>query len=285
MQKIHTILLSLLLLFAASCETEIEVDLPPYRPKLVVNCSFNNLDSLFAEVSYSRSVLDTSVDYFLNDAEVKLFDGTNTYTLTYNSFTGKYTTGVVPQSGKVYTITAAYPGFLPVSATSSLPSQALQLQTSWRDSAAFDSLGAPIGEIKVAFVDDGNSANSYKILLFYYDDIRLEFFPLRPESDDVLAGEDYRTADGGLFFSDITFNGRAKEFKFRTPFGLISQGQTTKFLVVIESYSDELTKYERTLQTHLNTANNPFAEPARVYSNVTNGLGIFAGKIIVRDTI
>jgi hypothetical protein len=77
-----------------------------------------------------------------------------------------------------------------------------------------------------------------------------------------------------LFLPDDYFNGDEREFAFK-----ISQGEYdyySELYVQIESLSEEMYLYYKSKAQYLEASSNPFAEPFQMYSNVDNGLGIFA---------
>ena len=50
------------------------------------------------------------------------------------------------------------------------------------------------------------------------------------------------------------------------------------FTVVLLSLSDDLYRYAQTAPEQALFGDNPFAKPLRVHSNMSNGLGVFAGS-------
>lgn len=64
----------------------------------------------------------------------------------------------------------------------------------------------------------------------------------------------------------------------------IKQSDTANIYIEIKSVSKDFYLYQKTLKEYYNSINNPFSEPAEVYSNIKLGYGIFAGYNSVIDT-
>jgi hypothetical protein len=74
------------------------------------------------------------------------------------------------------------------------------------------------------------------------------------------------------------FEGQAYEvvIRFETE-ALQDFGRAGPVQVVLASTTEALFRYEQTRKLHKSVRENPFAEPVAVYTNVQNGVGIFAG--------
>ena len=89
--------------------------------------------------------------------------------------------------------------------------------------------------------------------------------------------------------SDVNFNGTIKNLIFYTEAGSLNpqngpggmRRSTVKLLHINKDYYN----YIRSLNTYENAADNPFAEPVNLYTNVNNGYGLFTTYARAVDSI
>jgi hypothetical protein len=235
-------------------------------------------------VSASVPFASSGSPQVIENAKVSLFvDGVLQAPLSYNGFNKNYAASLVPQAGKVYRILVEAPGYVSVEAESKLPAQGSFGASVFKDSVYIDTAGFPLGQITVRILDDGSMENFYRIKLFYYERVLDDFVELPIDSEDPLVNQFARNIDGGVVFSDATFNGNRRDVFFKTPFGF---GQDVpKFMVLKEHLSKDYYQYVTSLSRYQNAGSTLFQEPVFVFSNVKNGLGICAAYQVQRDTI
>ena len=107
---INVIIIALLLVSCENLQTIVDVDLPTYEPKLVVN-SINKVGKKWtAYVSVSQAPLSNSEFDFLSDAIVLLIDNENIIdTLTYNNSKNRYESSLVVQQGTNFEMRISHP--------------------------------------------------------------------------------------------------------------------------------------------------------------------------------
>lgn len=266
-------------LMFASCTKEYDINSLGFKRSLVVNALFNQNDSLVVNVSASIAVNENGVPSPITNANVELFeDGIQVAALSYHPPSRNYFTNYKPKPGKKYRIVANAPNLGTATGESFIPSAVNGNNPYWRDSTGFDSAGFPSGTLYLNIIDNSAEKNYYRISLFYYDPLTAEWKVLGIESDDVLVND--RSAEvksGGVIISDQTFNGKSRNIAFTTPFGFT--GQTPKFMVKLESLTNEYYQYFRSIQEY-DISSGLFEEPTLVFTNIQNGLGIFAGSHI-----
>jgi hypothetical protein len=87
-----------------------------------------------------------------------------------------------------------------------------------------------------------------------------------------------------ILWNDKGFNGENHSFKILVPSStIIPIG--TKFVISLYTLSEDYYKYMIDKWKYSKTENDPFAEPVRLYSNISNGCGIFAFSSLNVDTI
>jgi hypothetical protein len=79
-------------------------------------------------------------------------------------------------------------------------------------------------------------------------------------------------------FSDVAFDGQTYTFTVDVRVHTDSRGEVSEPYVRLEAVSERYYRYIRARQAISDNQGNPFAEPITLPSNVTGGLGIFAGR-------
>lgn len=87
-----------------------------------------------------------------------------------------------------------------------------------------------------------------------------------------------------LLFNDKISNGKEQTLKILIPgSAVISPG--TKYLITLYTINEDYYKYMVDRWKFIKTENDPFAEPIKMYSNLSNGCGIFAFSSVDIDTL
>jgi len=287
------IIFILLTIFLFSCEEEIPRDkLEPYTQKLVVNEYFNNEQPFSIEVSFSTDAYKEAIPEIMGDNKVNvvLTENGTVIPLTFGS--GVFSSSVKPQSGKTYNLVVTSPQFGTVNSTSTLPGTILEKNSLFIEDGGTDIQGLTSDLLKLTFRDNANTKDYYKLNFFYYSELIETFNAFDFELTGILSAVNtVKTRDGGFLFSDELFNGELQTFTAVAPFGIVKANTTYKYLIQIQRLSDDFWKYNTSLEQYRGgasggiTGTNLFGGAVVVYSNITNGLGIFAGATVESDTL
>lgn len=290
----------LAVLTLGACETVVDVPPPPYEAQLVAQ-GFFTPDSLWVvRVTSTTRYASPDAPGFVNDATVEVWEEGQLRAQLARSDSGTYAvTGSGPAMGRRYSLRVAAPGYPSVEGSDLLP-QAPPV-------TAFDETIVQGGEsmasrrrvTQVAItLDDPPGENNYYGLLVvqarWSEDRRTgQLAPLPPslfvfESDDLALGEsefDFldteKTRYREAFFTDGLFDGRSYTLDFDVQYDAPDPAAEVVIqrvlLVVLLSVSEDFFRYWKTASRQAVTNENPFAEPLRVHSNMTGGLGVFAG--------
>jgi Domain of unknown function (DUF4249) len=90
--------------------------------------------------------------------------------------------------------------------------------------------------------------------------------------------------------SDANFNGKQKLLKVFVEATELRElpdgsGNIRRPFVRVLRITEDYFKYLRSYNSYLSASDNPFAEPVNVFTNVKNGLGIFALSTTAVDTL
>jgi len=293
MKNIFPLLLILSSLTLSNCTKEIEFDAQDIAPRIVVNSLFTNDSIWSAHISRSVGVLDTTSYTTISNATINIFDNNATLvtTLTHQG-DGLYTSpsGVTPIPNQSYTLEASASGYTSVSATNAIPSVVpiYQLDTV----ASTNSDGETILEVTITFQDPSAVENFYMLEVIakgtYFDEWEQDSVdfraPLPITCDDINVETINGFNIGGfensylyLMLKDQNFDGQNYELTFSVVNYAELKDLNLFGEIRLVNTSEAYFNYLRSFNMYQNTIGNPFATPVQVYSNVTNGMGIFAG--------
>lgn len=280
-------------LLFTNCTKEIEFDAQDIAPRIVVNSLFTN-DSLWtANISRSVGVLETTSYTSINNADISIFNGNGVLVTTLaDQGDGLYTspTGATPVADELYTIEVNASGYTPVSATNRIPT-AVQINSIDTVSST-NSNGENILETTINFQDPPANENYYMVEVLVkgtwideFEGDTIEFRePLRISCNDINVETINRFNSGGfentylyLMLKDENFDGE----DYALTFSVINYAELKDLELFGEirlvNTSAAYFNYLKSFNMYQSASGNPFATPVQVYSNVENGMGIFAG--------
>ena len=276
----------------SNCTKEIDFDEQDIAPRIVVNSLFTNDSVWSAHISRSVGVLDNTSYTTIDDASVNIFDeNANLVTALTHQGDGLYTspTGVSPLPNQSYTLEASATGYQGVNATNFIPPAVdiFQLDTV----TSTNSNDETILEATITFQDPPNVSNYYMLEVLVkgtwesWEGDSVEFRePLEISCDDINVETVNRFNFGGfentylyLMLKDQNFDGE----NYALTFSVINYAELKEMELFGEirlvNTSEAYFNYLTSFNMYQRTINNPFATPVQVYSNVNNGMGIFAG--------
>lgn len=307
-----TLPIFLLVILSFSCQKELEIKLPDFDPKPVVNCLFSTDTNFVINLSHSISLND-SVKVDIENAKCYLFsDEILIDSLSYIS-DGFYKSNIKPEQGKYYKLKVISTNFDEVSSISYIPVTPQILNIEQQDFAVPPPVyssditeNVPLNKLSITFLDDANVENYYELKILikrYWADIQenqIQRCPRLFSYDEVIRNEDILDYEPNLFvFSDSLFNGQTKTIDFLYKQDGITMGCNSDDCVYFygqyriyykfRAISKEMYDYRKSLIKHVynqpTTGFEVFGDPVPMYSNIKNGLGVFAGYTEVYDSI
>ncbi len=299
MKKLWNLLL--ITIFLAGCFQKKEIPIQPIDSRPVVNCLFND-DSIFVvNVSYLTPINDNFYGW-VDNAIVKLINSQNEEILEYLG-NGIYISSMQPVQGSAYNLKVEINGFDTLEAISYVPDQVDLLSVDQEDfsipipqSDVSDEYHLPYSRISFTFRDKEGEKNYYEIQVFlnYYEDTYIQTtlysFDSTIQREDIL---DYEPKT--LVFSDSLLDGDTITVNvLYRPNWVMYDGYSFtygsyKIKYRFRSISQQMYLFKKSLIKHLYNQQTDyieaFGDPVQVYSNVKNGLGIFAGYTQIEDTI
>ncbi len=265
--------------------TTLTIDPPPHEESLVVTAYGNTrTNTLEASVSKSVGLLEDVGENstLINNANVKLIVDNIEYQLE-NDPSGNFEfnyflpNGLIQfEEGKTYELKVNAPNFNEVSALAEVPMTVIP------KSIELDKTETSIGDgyeyfpIDIVFDDPGDEDNYYEsgalISLEYYGQSGFDYTYV--EFIDPII--EYGISN--MIFKDDSFNGLEKSITYYLPLWTIEENPGIEDFLYMNwrTISFDQFRYSRSVEQQLVNGDNPFSTPTQVFTNVENGLGIFA---------
>jgi hypothetical protein len=281
----------LVLLFQSCGQEEIRLEeLPPYTQKLVVNGIINQAGaSLFLSNSASAFGLD-SVNV-IRDANVSISANLpgSPFELTYDPGIQRFVLNESFPAGTNYTLNAVHRGLNAIASTGKIPDE-IDFKADYIPDGGIDTSGLEYDKIIVNLTDSRGVKNFYRINFYYHDDLFNQFLPMffNLNHPGLNSRNSMVLRDGSVLFNDELIDGRNVEFNVVPLFGTGFGNNKYKYMVELESISEDLYRYYISINRAREAGNGGFdfgSNPVIVHTNIVNGLGIFGATNSGKDTL
>lgn len=261
-----------------ACQTTIEIDTSLEKPKLVVNSLFAPDSTWELSLTRSRSIFDNSGNYNFQPVGEGVFvmicdeNNSSVDTLTFTPDRNYHYIGkTIPVIGRTYRLQIDVNNEVGLEASSRIPASVPIISTKL-DSSLYES--EEVVKASIVFHDPQNEVNYYQIKILKkinnsLGDEAIPFSPLDPALQN-------NYSNGSLLLSDNYFNGKDYEIRLKVNRSGYRQS-ASPVRIVLETVSEEHFKYFNTKNVQNKANGDPFAQPSQIFSNINNGLGIFAG--------
>lgn len=304
MRGIFIVMLSVV--FLSSCENllikDLEIDDTQFEKQVVVQAFVEaNSDSIVAFISENESVLTPTTSIkFLEGASVQLFYEGNEIAILEQGSDGRYYhffDSPLTDRGS-YEILVSNTPFKDARASTILPEDRSISNLDFNYDVGTDPLDmSTVSEI--SFVINDEPGRDYYTINFSSTPISIDTFVFQPgdttfqentifvypastQLDPSISTSGFQN---DIIISDETFDGQSKEIKIRV---LLDQntnvpGYEDEVREVLRlgftSHSEDSFKYSVSLDDYYQSGDfGLFSEPVSVYTNIENGLGVFAGR-------
>jgi len=238
---------------------------------------------------------------YISDASVMIMDGSRTVDILNYQKYGRYvsSTGELPTNGIMYTLRVDFPSYASIEAVSVAPSPVMisDYSIEFLPESESDPFSRPRHQLSIAFSDIPGVKNYYRVGLYQYkaspsvyardgDSVYTPIFfeGLTPGWSCGYSNEEVvHPIDGISVFviceeyvvTDRRFDGKDYSW-IGVTWGNVSKYGRKELLLILSSLSEEYYRYLHSLE--LNVSYDPLIEePFPMYSNVSGGLGVFAG--------
>lgn len=286
--------------FLFSCQQDYFVDNVAFTPNLVANSLFTAGSSIDVYVHSSRNVLDNeSSIQEIDNAKVviKDADANPIATLSYDVAGRYFSNNIELLAGEKYTLEVSSEGFESITATSIIP---YQVEANLQNSNFVP--GGISEDLNVDLQLRDNDASDNYYVYEVGDSIALKLSKEEPfkildllDVEILLTSEDLNQEQiatnsllqSRVFLKDKTFANAEYNINFKAksnpaaagPVVLTSEEVFSDQRMRVVTASENLYEYYKSIESYRikGAANSSISEPIAVYSNVSNGLGVFAG--------
>ena len=278
-----------------SCIKMIDIEIPEYDRKLVVNALINPDSLVVVGLTRSNTVITQTFADPVGNATILLYENdqlVGSLIPLRNSF--YYLPDFKPSSGRSYRLEISAGELKPVIAVTRVPDTIgiIAFDTTWV--AGDDGNRILNGSIRVS--DPAQQKNFYSARVAITH--KRWDYSTQTFTDEMATytlwidppGLENRTLDfffletgsgfnsyGSVFFSDDLFLEEEFEISFSENEERFHGADTVVIDVSVDHIEASYYQYARSFRNYQNNSGNPFSEPVQVYTNVENGLGIFSG--------
>ncbi len=279
-----------LLILSFSCTKVIDISPKYFNPQPVANCIFKTEHRIDCYLAESNSILDTGINW-LSNAQVDIYENGLLKENLLELEKGHYISAFYPEADKNYEIKAKTSKY-EISAFNTIPELSDLLSFKYTLPAGFNSEGTPYYEADISFKDAPETTDYYEIAVYrkYSTENKKTYINQFYTNDKIILNEgDVEYQPGSLFFSDELFNGHIYnlKFKYTSGWGIDSSGYIpdSNYYLIFRSVSKEYYLYRKSWTRHRYFQNNIDqgiytlfkGDPVEMYTNISNGYGIFAG--------
>lgn len=261
------------LFITVSCHQLIEVELPPIKPRPVVNCWLNDNGSYNFNLSLTREVT-TDTTLVIESAKVFIEAENQIFILPHKKKGFYYNPEFSPVSNVPYKLRVEIDGYLPLYSVDSIPSFSLKVnETKFFENFMKDGEGDEYSEIWINLTDIHKGHDYYGISVQGKSENRVYSLMISSSSPEIMNETAFEIYPEMLVFTDELFQNKSTTLKIRT----YMEGAN---YVKLYRLSEQAYKYIKSWNIHDYTQDYDFwevYEPQPLYSNIENGYGIFAG--------
>ena len=280
-----------LLIIICSCEKAIPFDQEIDSNKVVVNGIYFKDSVWKIHLSKSKSILDTSTSTELENATISILNEySNIIDTLHYVDNGFYVGSKSPNNGS-YVLNIKSILNENTTSISTLPNP---ISAVIIDTLSYINNGNNRLEISINFDDPINDENYFEIGVYMKKrkmslntnshgqtdtnySITCKWMNLKCDDQNI-----EKTINSNLIFNDKLFNGSNKTLVFDVrnrvkDFSNDPSNEILNFDVYFMNISSSLYHFHKSLKNHVNSSSDPFSQPTQVYSNIYNGIGVFAG--------
>jgi hypothetical protein len=238
----------------------------------IIKISLSKSKAAIGEQNTGPNEITTSATLILTDKTT----GETFTSNTVNSF-GEYEFGTKAKNGHSYSISITHPSYTTATSETSVP-DAVQIKD-WDTSSIKNEYNYSEKNL-VLTIDDPSTENLYILKVFAVDSLQMEESLYLTPNENNQVFED----GGGIsyLFDDSGFNGQSKKIvvkfnpaKYMDAMTYIYSKEKS-YKVVLYNVSREVYNYILSTSKAMNS-DGFFSEPVKIYTNITNGLGVFGG--------
>lgn len=262
--------------FMLSCSTEVDIEWKDESQKYVLNCLFAPDEPVKLYAFTTTPILDDTT-FFADGLDVEIYKNETIAWTGSGTGKGEYPITIYAEAGAKYKIIMKDKIGFAITAADSIPLPVYISNATYLFPVYEDIYGSKFGKVFLSFHDEPEVKNFYEIVILSKDSSINQNFNI---SSPVITldNENDPNPPGTILFTDELFNGEKLDLNI-----FVSSYDTP--IIVLKNVSRNYYEYRKSIISHFYNQNvdreNIYelfkGDPVELYSNVTNGLGIFAG--------
>jgi hypothetical protein len=285
-------------LILSSCIELVSDDFPDYEAVPSLNCILVSGDSLSLQISKAEKISSDDLS-LVNNANVQVAQGVSgSFTLDYQG-KGLYTSNMLVEPGSPYQITVVIDGYPELYASDSVPTPCGISILSQTNTAMLNEDGFYMTGVELEFNDDPMTKDYYEIIIYKRREDYIFPSPAFNEQNKILLNEGFEPyTTESLVFSDELIEEEYVHMNliYGVDYNSGSSGDTRyqtirehTVIAELRHISKAYYMFKKSVYFYENSRYADFIEGTAtvypVYSNVENGLGIFASYSSSLDSI
>jgi hypothetical protein len=257
-----------------SCETFIDMEIPNEGRKITINSMINDQENPVVYLHRSRFILDATYEFEpIIQATVTLSKEGAVVATLHETELGVYTTSdYIPEKGYQYTIEVIKGGETATAQTFIPNIIGCQFIDTVRITKINMDQHSEFLRFNLRVNDPGDQENYYMVTFFH----QLYDYPMSFYNAQQIVENGNDSYLNYAVFSDKLINGMSKTLSFDIDINNFIE-EVNPMRIQFNSISKDMYLYYLRLSTYWNARNSFLAEPVMMYTNINNGLGIFAG--------
>ena len=265
-----------------ACEVDYSFGEKDFKPRVVVNALISPQEPFAVRLHWSRSYSAQSGFTPVGEAEIRLYEDNTEVVRCPADPEGTTQTTFRAAAGRSYRLVVSVPGYGELSARTTIPEApaariSFAHQKGWYRHFDMTDLTAGVDAKAIWLRGTERDNNGEKdIYAFYTTSVFVD--QVNGANDAYESDEKGSTIDFEYFLRVARENlGAAFPLRFSV-FGDVENRHTFQIIAASDTYDRYMrSRYKHELNTGESAQENPFIEQITVYSNIDNGIGIFAG--------
>lgn len=290
------ITLAFFMLMLSSCRALVENEFPDFASVPVMNALLQANSTFRVQISLAANLSDTMPD-FVDDALVVIESQNETPDTLHYSDKGWYVSPRIVKAGYSYTCRADVPGYETMTAQTTIPLPSEIDSVIFTDQAGRGQEGEKVSSVAFRIRNDVQNEKFWEVKLKarrfgkYYDwdahdwkegfNVSEGYILMQTEQDPVLLGE----ANPLTVFCNRKMNSNSHWMKFNFSEYYFSYGSTDTLFIELINIDEPYYRYQKQYYIYQSANTGGIGTtPQRypLYTNVTNGLGIFTGFSVTK---
>ena len=264
------------LFFMVSCSTKVEIEWEDESQKYVLNCLLTPDEPVKLYAFTTTPILDDTT-FFADGLDVEIYKNETLAWSGSGTGKGEYPIPVYAEEGAIFKIIVTDNNGFAISAGDSIPFHVYISNANYLFPVYEDIYGSKFGKVSLSFQDDAKVKNYYEIVILNKDSSINQTFNITSRII-TLDSERDPNFPGTILFTDELFQGQQLDLN-------IFVNSYDAPIIVLKNLSRNYYEYKKSFEVHFYNQNvdreNIYelfkGDPVELYSNITNGLGIFAG--------